>query len=82
MDTLLNVPKDSLVRILGEIANKANIDSGSPMTTRTLSLERFLTPSYPLPPSFHEAIFEYSWRAQDIYREKMTRQRNNVELEF
>jgi len=34
-----------------------------------LRLQYFETPVYQLPPSFHNAVFENSWRAQDAYEE-------------
>jgi hypothetical protein len=34
-------------------------------------LEPFVIPSYTLPPSFHEAIIESSWRTQDVFQEKI-----------
>ena len=40
-----------------------------------LGLEQFNTPVYQLPPSFHKAIFENSWRAQDVYREVVDQSR-------
>jgi hypothetical protein len=42
---------------------------GLPRNPDTLRLRYFSTPVYQLPPSFHKAIFENSWRAQDVYRE-------------
>ncbi|KAI0288566.1 hypothetical protein BC826DRAFT_971488 [Russula brevipes] len=35
----------------------------------SLTLQHFSTPVYQLPPSFHKAIFESSWRTQDVYQE-------------
>ncbi|KAF8816701.1 hypothetical protein BYT27DRAFT_6384297 [Phlegmacium glaucopus] len=43
-------------------------------------LRHFATPSYWLPPSFHEAIFENSWRTQDVYREKSDQTREEARI--
>ena len=43
---------------------------GLPSDFESLALEHFVTPSYPLPPSFHGAIIENSWGTQDVYRER------------
>ncbi|KAI0286179.1 hypothetical protein BC826DRAFT_918404 [Russula brevipes] len=47
-----------------------------------LQLEHFDTPVYQLPPSFHKAIFENSWRAQDVYQELVvqTREESRVRI--
>jgi hypothetical protein len=47
-----------------------------------LQLEHFDTPVYQLPPSFHKAIFENSWRAQDVYQElvEQTREESRVRI--
>ena len=43
--------------------------AGLPENASYLKLEHFDTPVYQLPPSFHKAVFENSWRAQDVYQE-------------
>lgn len=45
--------------------------SGLPEDPSYLQLKNFYTPIYQLPPSFHKAVFENSWRAQDVHEEAM-----------
>ena len=54
--------------------------AGLPRNPQNLRLEYFSTPVYQLPPSFHKAIFESSWRAQDVYQEvvEQTREESRV----
>jgi hypothetical protein len=42
----------------------------TPIVLPNVRLEPFVTPSYSLPPSFHEAVIQSSWRTQDVLREK------------
>jgi hypothetical protein len=44
---------------------------GLPDNASHLGLASFKTPRYRLSPSLHEAMFENSWRLQDVYREKV-----------
>jgi hypothetical protein len=43
--------------------------AGLPENPSYLPLGYFEAPVYQLPPSFHKAVFENSWRAQDVYQE-------------
>ena len=43
--------------------------AGLPINPGYLRLEYFETPAYQLPPSFHKAVFENSWRTLDVYKE-------------
>lgn len=52
--------------------------AGLPRNPDNLQLEHFSTPVYQLPPSFHKAIFESSWHAQDVYQEVVTREESRV----
>src|SRR6266852_1481166 len=45
-----------------------------------LQLTDFETPVYQLPPSFHKAIFENSWRAQDVYQEVVEQTREEYRI--
>lgn len=47
--------------------------AGLPENADHLRFERFQTPVYELPPSFHVAVFENSWCTQDVYREAVER---------
>ena len=49
--------------------------AGLPEHPSYLQLEYFDTPVYQLPPSFHKAVFENSWRAQDVYQEAVEQTR-------
>ena len=43
---------------------------GLPEDASALELEPFTTPTYRLPLSLQQAMFEHAWRWQDVYREK------------
>ena len=43
--------------------------AGLPDNPSYLRLEYFETAAYQLPPSFHKAVFESSWRTLDVYQE-------------
>lgn len=60
----------------------ASMQARLPEDPRYLWLERFETPVYQLPPSFHRAIFENSWRAQDVYQEmvEQTKESSRVRM--
>jgi hypothetical protein len=45
-----------------------------------LRLEYFNTPIYQLPPSFHKAVFENSWHAQDVYEEVVEQSREEARV--
>ena len=99
MQKILELDKDDLAVILGDLANKSKITNSTLKRVRmtlpsfsvanlkwedfaersglpwdpgflALRLQPFETPYYALPSSFHEAIIENAWRAQDVYREK------------
>ena len=56
--------------------------AGLPENPCYLKLEYFGVPVYLLPPSFHKAVFENSWRAQDVYQEvvEQTRGESRVRI--
>lgn len=56
--------------------------AGLPENPSYLQLEYFGTPVYQLPPSFHKAVFENSWRAQDVYQEpvEQTREESRIRI--
>jgi hypothetical protein len=48
---------------------------GLPSDAAQLQLGHFPTPTYRLPLSFHEAVFETAWRAQDVFQERVKQNR-------
>jgi hypothetical protein len=56
--------------------------AGLPTNPRLLELKYFGTPVYQLPPSFHNAVFENSWRTQDVYQEpvEQTKEESRVRI--
>jgi hypothetical protein len=54
--------------------------AGLPENHNRLQLESFKVPVYQLPPSFHKAVFENSWRAQDIYQEVVEQKREESKV--
>ncbi|KAI0275567.1 hypothetical protein BGY98DRAFT_920455 [Russula aff. rugulosa BPL654] len=54
--------------------------AGLPEDPRYLKLGYFETPVYLLPPSFHKAVFESSWHAQDVYQEAVEQTREGSRL--
>lgn len=53
---------------------------GLPNDPSRLHLQSFVTPSYQLPPSLHEAMFENAWRWQDVYRERVDQTREEARV--
>ena len=56
------------------------VRAGLPDNPSYLQLEYFDTPIYQLPPSFHKAVFENSWRSQDVYQEAVEQTREESRL--
>jgi hypothetical protein len=54
--------------------------AGLPEDPGYLKLGYFETPVYLLPPSFHKAVFESSWHAQDVYQEAVEQTRGGSRL--
>ena len=54
--------------------------AGHPEDPGYLKLGYFETPVYLLPPSFHKAVFESSWHAQDVYQEAVEQTREGSRL--
>lgn len=71
-----NIDNRSVKRVRTElesfsVAKWANfaVQAGLPESPSYLRPEYYGTPVYQLPPSFHKAVFENSWRVQDAYQE-------------
>jgi hypothetical protein len=54
--------------------------TGLPENPSYLQLEDYETPVYQLPPSFHESVFENSWRTQDVYQEVVEQTREETRI--
>jgi hypothetical protein len=54
--------------------------AGLPESPQYLELDDYETPVYQLPPSFHESVFENSWRTQDVYQEAAAQTREESRL--
>jgi hypothetical protein len=56
--------------------------AGLPENPSYFKLDDYETPVHQLPPSFHESVFENSWRTQDVYQEAVdqTREESRVRI--
>ncbi|KAI0282488.1 hypothetical protein BGY98DRAFT_912213 [Russula aff. rugulosa BPL654] len=77
-----NIDNKSLKRVRIELPSFSTAkwaefaaQAGLPKNPSFLQFKYFGTPVYQLPPSFHNAVFENSWRTQDVYQEPVEQSR-------